>query len=241
MRLLLSGMLLTALAQADVISHTVSATDSGDLSFSAILSVPQFNPALGTLNSMSYRLGISGQLTWEVITFPSGAWLDFFVTATTSFLGATQIDANDMLTSTPLCIPGTPGPCAHVATGLRDVFDCPLIMGGTLSATGFQFSNLSHCRGGIVGSGAGTLATFTGNSQTLVPVSTSVLANPGAFSSPWTGAVQFGQAQWDLSLTYNYTPTPPIHAPEPRWLALPLLCALLLMARYCTAGKPASR
>ncbi len=219
---------------------TFSATATSQTGF-AKLGIQQFDPTLGTLDSMSYQLRIGGLLTWDIASYVgNGASMSAVVSASTSFLGAAQFNQSFLLSGfafNPPSACGTaasPTPCDNFTSGLyAPVSGCPIITAGVLSNGQFDFFNRSSCQGPLqpgikIGTAPGDLSMFVGNSILFLPVSTDASGVKDVlFGSNWALESVRYSGQWNLTGQYNYTSAVSVTVtPEPRFAVAFLIAAL---------------
>ncbi len=127
MKTLLVSFFMACSLRADVITLALSDIAFADPSARHIelagdLSVPRFDSNLGTLTGISYQLGISGFLNWQVLQAPIGGYAEYAVNTQIDFLGvsdlhkATGISGN---TGGLSCSPGFPPVCHPTTTSVR--------------------------------------------------------------------------------------------------------------------------
>jgi len=200
--------LLSAPATADTITYTDSIPLSAT-GWSDSVSVPKFDPALGTLNSIEYTLSghVEGTAAFENQS-PSEA------TITMDLSAILKLQRPD-LTTIVITIP--------VASTSDDVtaYDGVLDYGGTSGRTHSNLSNdLSES---ITSSSAADLSLFTGTGNISLPVEAG-----GASSGSGSGTLilQFSTAaSAEVEVIYNYT------VPEPATMGLLSLGGLALIRR----------
>jgi hypothetical protein len=222
---LLGAFLLALPSQliGDIAQVTASATDTepagSTIVFSGQLSIPKFDPSLGTLDSIDVNLQSSGSLRWAVTqTYPIKFYTDYNLLTTVSFLGADAIWRSqlDLPPFAPCGYPGPTVPCDPVHTNIGYYGPSTIVA---------QIKDGSFRGGGYPGGGAFSpvptdLATFVGNGLLDLPVTVSVVTSTDNVIGELAGPQEL---DWSLSWDYNYTPAGPVVTPEPRWLAILLL------------------
>lgn len=185
----------SALTDGPYIS-SISLTTTG---WNLNLSIPKFNPGLGTLNSISYTLNGStaGTAKYESL---DGAPASISLT-----LSASLTLQRPDLSTIKIIIPSTTvNESSAASDGVIDF----------LGASGSTFSGLSGSTtsGALSLSGAGDRALFTGAGSIILPV---VAAGSSSGSGSGNLVTQFNTAAAaDISVTYNYNKDTGV--PEPR-------------------------
>ena len=171
-------------------SHTVSISSTGELyPLTQVLSgVPQFNPALGSLDSVTVQ--VSGSVTSVVqVTNISNQPTTF----TLPVYGGVTL--NGPAIGTPLVdsFPSVSATSPSLASGASFQF-APVVASGTSSETLSDSATLADF------TGTGTVSPATAVTQALAP-------------TPNTGTGQFANqvtsSAATVTVTYTYTPTPP--------------------------------
>ncbi len=261
MKTILLALTLATLSYADVITFAMSDTATEDpsgrhLELAGNLIVPRFDSNLGTLTGISYQLGVSGFLNWQVLQAPIGGYAEYAINTQVDFLGvselhkATGISGN---TGSVSCSPGFPPVCHPTETSVR------------LAQLGIEMD-------GTVGQNESTIAnplwyemmattTLTGLPQTQLQSFSSQSTLPYSLTIDALGATIYpaGFVLGDLSgpqsarvwLNWQYLYDPAqfttqsivaTEAPEPNalWILFAMLC-LIASWNHVRALKPACR
>ncbi len=220
--------LATLPLQGSVISYISTASDTSPangnaVTFSGMLGIQQFDPSLGTLNSVSFSLYHTGFL-WQDVT-SNGGYKDYIVSGSLSFLGVTE----------PIWTDEMYYPCA----------DCPYrtnvsyyngvhmdAMRGTVTDGLDTFQRWASGQGYMTfATHQGDLNMFIGTGSILLPVESNLVARFVGASSTLLSEQTIG---WQGSYAYNYTPSVQISeiaiTPEPNYgviLAVGLVCLFI--------------
>lgn len=217
------------IARADTITYSASdsitALPSGPrhVDYSTAFTFPQFDPALGALNSISYSGYFYGWLSFETLSrTASDSFLDFQALTDVSLLGVTwkfNEQPNYGSGGAPCGLPSQHS-CGITGTSLTD---------GDLETYGIiaagAFSAYSNRTINIVGTPSVDLTQYIGTSPLVLPFSVSADASPTYSGHAVIGDLIGPQTLvYGLSWTYNYTPVPfveaPAVAPEPHFAGL---------------------
>jgi len=198
-RFLLSMTALAALASAPAFAATETfSASSGTLTapFNGTVSLPDFNPALGTLTGVTVNYSINGSINFAItnISQTSYSFTNGSTTGTLTISGANQTVA---VTKTET---------ATVASGTA-IFGTTTFPSVTISEAG--------------GFTASDLADYTGTGNATLYFQGSALASSGTTSAP-SNTVFFGggeSANANLSVVYTYT-VPVVTTPEPADIAI---------------------
>jgi hypothetical protein len=236
-QVLFTFLLVTVAVQADVVSYTASATDSQPanqpMNFDDSLTIHQFDPSLGTLNSIDVTANATGILSWNMVSVPLTFYNDYIVTSFLNFMDVTAEDPQEFIDDGIFtgCGSGPYPPCPGVQTRLTSYF--PVYIHGALTDGAFTFRGSPFSSD--LGTLPGSLDQFIGVSDITLPISAKVFAYYGGPGVGFLDGTQ--QVTFNLSLDYNYTPvSPPSITPEPRWVA-GLLFGLLGIARCYQARR----
>ncbi len=198
-RFLLSMTALAALASAPAFAatETFSAT-SGTLTapFTGSVSLPQFNPTLGTLSGVSVTYSFGGSINFAVTNISSTSY---------SFTGGT--------TTGTLTLSGANGVVAVSKTETASVASGTAVFGPTT----FPPVTISEAGSFI----ATDLADYTGTGNAVLSFVGSALASSGTTNAP-SNTVFFGGGETsnaNLSVTYTYS-VPVVTTPEPADMAI---------------------
>ncbi len=194
------------------------------LSTSSVLSVPGFDSSLGTLDSITFDIGLNGYTQWQVLSNSAYAgYSDWRIDETVSFLGVYDRFRDGT-------IYGTGGNCfggecstmvgyfgAHY--NVHGVLSEALIIGPTYSTGG------QHTYTGQVGY---TMQQFVGGSPILLPFAVSAVNSPEFVGGAVLGTLLNGGISASVTWNYNYTAgSPSVNSlanvtvtPEPRFTAL---------------------
>lgn len=227
-------------------SVSVPIVGPNEVSGSNTFIVPQFNPSLGTLNSISFDLTVGAQLLWEEISRPvyANASLDFHVNTEMSALGVHLSHSEGPVFGraglVPCNVPEFPAPCTELAKSNTSDFGGVGIV-GTING---QAATVSGAAGinSMTGALIPTLSEFTGMSTVDVPVALTFNAWP---QGPYIGGLWSTQTLGSsLYWAYDYSPTQHVDSavtPEPRlaWLALLAMAWLVNKSRGHKPQLPA--
>lgn len=234
---------------ADTITVTSPFTGSAlpnvrHVDINEFVSVQQFDPALGVLNSIDLSLYEDVALTWNIVTHPFvslfslGGFTDFGEDEHFNFLGVDMryVDGLVFGGAPWFCNapPSYPLPCPNQTVSLAD--SGPVSLAGNITDSTSTAHSDSHARGTISGAFTPDLSAFIGTSYAALPIGFSI----DAFAQNNTLGMVIGDligsqvGYGSLTLKYNYTPTPIVEspvsaAPEPRYLWLLLATALLIL------------
>lgn len=230
MKIAILALLALPSLYADVLTYTAAPVIfdqpiSNHVDFSESLNVPLFDPALGTLDSISYRFGLSGGFSYPVISRFMNTYLtDLNINGSFSFLGISRSNSSTNASGGPPCGPDDP----HLQT-------CPNLSAG--ASFGFDIVGTVGDMSDYIGSGMAALL-FTASADTSIGVT---FTDNSLFFGQHNSALNIGDASSAhvaprLTWTYNYTPgpivDPPTVTPEPRTSAcLVALMGLLVIGR----------
>ncbi len=214
---------------ASTISYTSTVSDTSPaignaVTFSGLLTMQQFDPSLGTLDSIMFSLYHTGYLWQDVVS--SGGYKDYIVSGSLSFFGVTEpIWTDEMYTP----VTGTYRTNVSYFNGVH--MDA---MKGTIMAQSDTFQRWASGQGYMTfATHPSDLGMFFGTGAILLPVESNLVAR-------FTGGSTLLPEQtagWSIDYQYNYTAPIQISeittAPEPRTLIL--LAAVLGVA--LTAAK----
>lgn len=244
--------------KADVLTYNISQTFVADpvgklVSVAGNLDIPLFDPALGTLDSIQYRFGVGGFLTWTVVSSKNSGYVEFWVNTDFSFLGVTDLHGETGISGgssnlAPCGLPDFPTKCMDTSsaiTHLAIAMDGKIKSDSTSVSDPYVFAALAGSN--FVGLPQASLNDFIGVGTKATPFSIEIegIGLPagghggGAF---YDGLLVLGDltgpqtAGPRLTWTYNYTAAavvdPPTVTPEPRTSAcLIALVGLLVIGR----------
>lgn len=232
--LALVGAALTVLpAKADLLSFSASfPAPLGTFEipdWSSSLTIPKFNPALGTLNSITFRLSgaVAGTAQSENTSPSSGNDITLNLVATLQLFrpGSTDL-ANRLVVTTP----------TEIRTFTAGVYDGVTDFAGS---SGVTFAGLGSAKvNKAVYSSDADKALFTGLGTIDLPIT--AIGKSKASGGGSVISVFDTQARGDVTVTYNYGPAaPPV--PEPRVYGAfgVLVCAGLAAFRRRQAAQSA--
>ncbi len=228
---MLGGALAVMPAKADLLSFTASyPAPLGTFQipdWSSTLTLPKFNPALGTLNSITFRMTgtVQGSAQSENTSPSSGADVTLNLSASLQLFrpGGTDI-ANRLVVSTP----------SEIRTFSAGTYDGVTDFAGS---SGVTFSGLSNSKvNSAVYTSDADKALFTGLGTINLPIT--ALGKSRATGGGSAISVFDTQARGDVTVTYNYGSVPP-PVPEPRVYGAfgVLVCAGLAALRRRQAAK----
>ncbi len=203
---LIATILLAASLQASTISFTSTATDTStangnSITFSGLLGIQQFDPSLGTLNSMSFLLHHTGQLYQDVTMGSTGWYQDYIVSGTLSFLGVTENIWTDEMYLPCVSV----GPCVsrtNVSYFNGVYMDA---MNGSVTAESDTFQRWASGQGYVnFATHPSDLNMFLGTGAILLPVESNLVARFAGGSA----LLPEQTAGWWASIQYGYTPSP---------------------------------
>ncbi|HUI82426.1 MAG TPA: choice-of-anchor E domain-containing protein [Bryobacteraceae bacterium] len=241
---------------ADVLSEDVSTT--GTMGVQNSLAVPQFDPSLGTLNSVVFTFNADATLTWQWASNNGGGFTDYTVPdVSVSFLnadilfGGGPVDgpfpdplfcgpayASNPPFSAPTCSPVTThlDPEVGWLAGIR----IPgTLVGNSVTLTPGMFPGPPGISFPFGSPSPVSVSDFVGGGILSLPVETDLT---GALTDGFAESDNGGRATltsidnptWDLSLQYDYTP-----APEPHMYAfLACVVAAIAIAAWRRAASP---
>ncbi len=224
--------------QASIISYTSTASDTSPavgnaVTFSGLLAMQQFDPSLGTLDSIMFSLYHTGYL-WQNVTSSVG-YQDYIVSGSLSFLGVTEPIWTDEMYAP---ITGTYRTNVSYFNGIH--MDT---MKGTITPESDTFQRWGGLGYTTFAMHPSDLSMFFGTGTILLPVESNLVARFTGGSTLLTEQ----SAGWWADLQYNYTAPIQISeitpTPEPQTAVLLLIgCFLIaLTARSSISEKRDSR
>ncbi len=261
MKTILLALALAALSYADAITFATSDTATTDpsgrhLELSGDLSIPQFDSNLGALTGISYQLGVSGFLNWQVLQAPIGGYAEYAVNTQVDFLGVSDLHKGYGISGSTggvSCSPGFPPVCRPTATSVR-LAQLGIEMDGAVGQNESTISNPlwyeMMATTTLTGLPQAQLQSFS--SQSTLPYSLTIDAlgatiYPAGFVLGDLAGTQSARV-W-LNWQYIYDPAQfttqsiaATEAPEPNalWILFAMLC-LMASWNHIRALKPARR
>lgn len=242
--LIASGILPVVANTVSVFSEVYdSSTPVGrHVDFDMTLNLPRFDPTLGSLDSISFTVDLTGKLYWDIQSQTySYSFLDFGVWGDLSFLGL-EVTTRDG----PVFGHDNNGAC-----GTADSPQCSKAWSWYNGSGGYAFNGEIRKDGSIFHQHSGmndfsgalpALDMFVGTDQLLLPIGYSVDSFfedlPGVKVGNLAGLHQ-GKAS--VYLDYHYTPVQVVANPEPRFLIVLAFGALVIFVLQRRIAHVSSR
>ncbi len=181
--LVLFSVALPGSAASRTVTSTASLAQPGapSMAFSGWLSTPRFDPALGTLKSITWKLTTTGRLVWSFVQPAAVPYTTLSVVTQGQFMASTSTVQNQM-------DQGPRAPCGQIGNPACDSastsMGSPIILEGKLDK-------------------AADLEAFSGLTPLTLPVSAKIHVS----AQNVTGILKGDQTlTWNFSVTYEYTP-----------------------------------